>query len=258
MSRGYLAAAAAAFTLALSLPAAAQANGFPLVGWWPMNDGSGQTVRDWSGRGNNGFLGATTSPDSNDPSWVKGVFIGSALRFDGLDDFVTIPDSSALEPSNITVSAWVRSAGSPGNYRYVMAKGANNCASSSYGLYTGNNAGLTFYVSSTDQFYLSPAAAPAAVWDGNWHNVAGTFDGSSVQLFVDGVAAGPATPTPGVSIAYGDAVQEGMIGSYPGGNVCNNQALTVAGDVDGVQIWSQALPVDTIWRTLKSLLTLAR
>jgi hypothetical protein len=32
----------------------------------------------------------------------------------------------------------------------------------------------------------------------------------------------------------------------------------MTGDVDGVQIWSQALPVDIIWRTLSSLFQLSR
>src|SRR3954467_11483551 len=101
MSRGFFAAAAAAVTIALALPAAAQADSFPLVGWWPMNEGSGQTVRDWSGRGNNGYLGSTTAVDDNDPSWIKGVFLGSALRFSG-GDYVTIPSPSELEQQNLT------------------------------------------------------------------------------------------------------------------------------------------------------------
>ncbi len=74
--------AAVTATLALAAPSAAQANTFPLVGWWPMNEGSGQTVRDWSGRGNHGFLGSTTAVDDNDPSWIRGRLPGlrAALR----------------------------------------------------------------------------------------------------------------------------------------------------------------------------------
>jgi hypothetical protein len=62
-----------------------------------MNEGSGQVVRDWSGHGNNGTLGDSAAVDSHDPSWIPGVFAGSALRFGG-DDYVSIPDSSSLEP----------------------------------------------------------------------------------------------------------------------------------------------------------------
>jgi hypothetical protein len=43
-----------------------------IVGWWKMNDGSGQTVTDSSGQGNNGTLGASSTPASDDPTWSTG------------------------------------------------------------------------------------------------------------------------------------------------------------------------------------------
>jgi hypothetical protein len=253
MSRGHLAAAAAAFTLALAVPSAARADSFPLSGWWPLNEGSGQTVRDWSGRGNNGFLGSTVSADANDPSWIRGVFFGSALRFDGVDDYVSIPASSSLETQKLTVSAWVRAGGSPGSYRYVVSKGSIECLTGSYGLYTGAGGGLAFYVADSPDHYFVTPEAPLSYFDGNWHNVAGTFDGSAVKLYVDGTAIG-STPAP-TTIDYDLPGHGAQFGNY--GGPCS-QNLTLAGDVDGVQIWSQALPVDTIWRTLKSLFSLAR
>jgi hypothetical protein len=255
MSRRHLASAiAAAAALACAvLPAAAQADSFPLVGWWPMNEGSGQVVHDWSFHGNNGTLGDSPTADSHDPSWIPGVFFGSALRFDGVDDFVSIPDSSSLEPANLTVAAWVRGNGSPGNFRYIVSKGAITCDHSSYGLYSGDNGGVGFYIADTKQYYKSPEA-PSSIWDGQWHNVAGTFDGSTVRLYVDGQQVGTGTPA-ATTIDYTLPVQGGMIGSY--GGDCN-PALTLHGDIDGVQVWSKALPVDTIWRTLKALFTTSR
>ncbi len=40
-----------------------------LIGYWKFDEGSGQTVFDFSGNGNNGQLGSTGSDDANDPSW---------------------------------------------------------------------------------------------------------------------------------------------------------------------------------------------
>src|SRR3954447_21649424 len=91
--------AAAAIPLAtvaaLTVPNAASAADFPLRAWWPLAEGSGQVVRDWSGHGHNGFLGETPQPDSHDPTWIRGGIFGvdSALRFDGIDDYVQVPDS---------------------------------------------------------------------------------------------------------------------------------------------------------------------
>jgi concanavalin A-like lectin/glucanase superfamily protein len=248
-TRSTLAAAFAAAAL-IALPATAGAAGFPLVGWWPMNEGSGQVVHDYSGHRNNGQLGETPGADDHDPSWIPGVFAGSALRFGG-DDYVQIPDSTSLEPSKLTVAAWVRGTSSPGPFRYVVAKGATDCASGSYGLYTGDNGGLAFYIGDGTQTYSRSPQAPASVWDGKWHHVAGTFDGTTVRLFVDGQQVGSGTPAIN-ALSYAPA-GGGFIGDFHGS--CD---LYLVGDVDGVQVWSQALPIDDIWRFLKALFSTSR
>ena len=233
------------------LPATAGADGFPLVGWWPMNEGSGQVIRDWSGHGNNGTLGNSAGVDDQDPAWIRGVFAGSALSFGG-NDMVRIPDSTSLEPANVTVAAWIRGTGSPGQYKYVVSKGANGCASGSYGLYTSDNGGLAFYIGDGSQNFVRSPEAPTSIWDGKWHNAAGTFDGRTVRLFIDGVEVGSGTPS-STPITYNPPDGGGVIGDY--GGTCD---LFFVGDVDGVQIWSRALPVADIWRFLRALFSTSR
>jgi Concanavalin A-like lectin/glucanases superfamily len=238
---------------ALVAPAAASASSSPLSGWWPMNEGTGQTVRDWSGNGNNGTLGSTAGADDNDPSWIPGVFWGSALRFDG-NDFVRIPSSSDLQSQNLTVSAWVRGSSSPGRFDYVVAKGASgDCVASSYGLYTGSNGGMVFYTydgtGETHGFHLSPAADPTTVWDGRWHNVAGTYDGQTVRLFIDGNQVGTGTPAT-APVSYAMPSGDGLLGSY----VDSSCSLYLVGDIDGVSIWNRALPVSELAPIFRGLL----
>jgi hypothetical protein len=243
--------AAALTTCALIVPATASARSSPLSGWWPMNEGKGQTIYDWSGNGNNGTLGSTSGADDNDPSWIKGVFLGSALRFDG-NDFVRIPDSSDLESQNLTVSAWVRADGSPGQFKYVVAKGTSgDCQSASYGLYTADNGGIAFYVydgsGSSAGYRLSPKADPT-LWDGRWHHVAGTYDGATVRLFVDGTQVGTGTPA-SMTIGYDLNSGGGLLGAY----VDNTCSLYLVGDIDGVSVWSRALPISDIYSLLRGL-----
>ena len=238
MSRGHLAAALAAAVLTLVSPAAASANSFPLKGWWPLNDGSGQTVRDWSGQGNNGFLGSTSSADANDPAWIRGVFLGSALRFDGTDDFVTIPDSPDLEPQKMTVAAWVRNNGTPGNFRYIMGKGAYNCTNSSWGLYTGPDGGLGFYIADSSEFYRSPLQ-DQSIWDGQWHHIAFQRKGTTLLAYTDGAPGVATTAVPTVPLSSASPLLLGR----SNWTCC---PYRLQGAVDDVRIYSRALSATEI------------
>jgi Concanavalin A-like lectin/glucanases superfamily len=235
----------AAFLAALIVPGTASAApyDFPLSGYWPLNEGKGQVVRDWSGNGNHGQLGSTPGVDDNDPSWIKGAFFWSyGLHFDG-GEFVTIPDSSDLEPQQLTVSTWFRGSGSPGTFKYLVAKGSNLCETASYGLYTAGSGGLAFYVGDGNAYgYTLSPEAPASVWDGKWHNASGTFDGATVRLFIDGkeIGSGVARGTP---IGYGTPAGNTTLGTY--GGTCD---LSLTGDLDEVSIWKKALPVAEIWK----------
>jgi hypothetical protein len=240
--------AAAAPTLVavgLVLPSSAAADS-PLRGWWPMNERSGQKVRDWSGNGNHGSLGSTTAADDNDPTWIKGIFnLGSALRFDG-NDFITIPDSPSLRPERMTVSTWFRGATSPGPLNYLVAKGSDFCEASSFALYTSSNGGLGFYVYDGTRWVGSPVAEPS-VWDGRWHHAAGTYDGTTVRLFIDGRQVGTGTPTD-IAVEYDLPIAASTIGAYDGS--CD---FYLTGDVDGVSVWDRALPIAEIGDLIRSI-----
>ena len=54
--------AVGALAAGLAVPATASAGPLDSVqGWWPMYEGSGQTVHDLSGHGNNGTLGSNAA-----------------------------------------------------------------------------------------------------------------------------------------------------------------------------------------------------
>lgn len=229
--RTIIGGAVALIACLLAAPAGAGA-GARLGGLWLIDEGAGQVVRDRSGNGNHGTLGSASSADSNDPSWIPGAFRKtSALRFGG-DDFVTVPDSPSLESARITVGAVVRASASPGSYRYIASKGAIQCLAASYGLYTGADGGLIFYISNGSSFTLSPNAG-TTIWDGRWHIVAGTFDGATVRLYVDGSEVGTGSPST-LTTKYGLADDDRFyVGDY--GGPC---AVTLGfiGDIDAVGV----------------------
>jgi hypothetical protein len=230
---------------ALAVPSSASAATFPLEGWWPLAEGSGQVIRDWSGHNNHGFLGETPQADSHDPAWVKGKLFGSALRFGG-DDYAQIPDAANLHPQQLTLSLWFKGTGSPGPYKYLFARGGDACVSASYGLETDYNGGLSFYTWDGTQQHFSGLAGQE-VWDGKWHHAAGTWDGVNAKLFLDGKLIPGGSNFPG-TIDYNGPTGNDIIGGYHAG--CD---LLMTGDIDQVMVWSTALPVADIWKSLSIL-----
>ena len=161
---------------------------------------------------------------------------GQALNVDGTG-WVQVPDSSLLEPSEITVEAWVKRLGSPGSCRYIVSKYLpdHHGGYSSYGLYSGGGGGIQFYIGHAyGGVILSPAVASTTIWDGEWHHVAGTFDGLEVKLYFDKVQVGGASTIQ--DIYYYEGTSDLFIGSY-----YNGSWLAFSGIIDEVRIWKVAL-----------------
>ncbi len=208
------------------------------VSWWRFDETTGQSVIDSSGAGNNGLLGSTPLADPNDPTWlIPGRLGPSALSFLP-ENFVQVPVNSTLQPSIVSVQAWVQAPASPGPFQYIVAKGASGCIAASYALYTGPDGGAVFYIYNGSNYILSPSVPPSSVWDGQWHHLMGIYDGSNVHLFLDGTEVGAGTPGGGAQIAYNLPTSNDLfIGNYaPAG--C---ALPFTGNIDEVRIWNQAL-----------------
>jgi hypothetical protein len=73
---------------------------YGLVGYWKFNEGSGGIAFDSSGNNNHGIL-------VNGPTWVDGKY-GKALSFDGVNEYVEVPQSSSLDiVDGVSIAAWI-------------------------------------------------------------------------------------------------------------------------------------------------------
>lgn len=210
---------------------------------WHFEEGANQTATDGIG-GFVGQLGSSPDADVNDPEWTPGR-TGVGLTFNG-SQYVAVPAALALSPGTITVEAWVRSGFVPGVHQHLVAKGGNDtCTAGAYGLRTGTAGGVEFVVFGSGSALVSPESA-TTVWNGLWHFVTGTFDGTTVRVFVDGVEVGSGTSAGApFAIEYTAPDQRLAVGSYLGGP-CGPATLSFAGDIDQVGIWSGALSSATI------------
>jgi hypothetical protein len=233
--RRWIALVAAIFALAApaALPAGAAADP-SIVGQWRFDEPGGQTALDDGPFGLHGQFGASAAVEDADPARVPGAS-GGAIHLDGRS-YVRIDDARRLDLATLTVEAAVRAPQTPGNFRYIVSHRSRGCTAGSYGLYTGPGGGIAFYVFDGERYYVSATASRTDVWDSKWHVVSGTFDGSSVRVFVDGRAVGGAFATPpGTAIEYASMPDATYVGTYVG--TCE---LPFVGDIDVVRIWSTA------------------
>lgn len=169
-----------------------------------------------------------------------------SLQFDG-GDRVVIPDSPSLNPSQITVETWVylnrlAPVGSWDN-QFLISKG-NDQAQGSYYL-SANRDQFHFYIGANgvDQVY---AATPSLIKTNRWYHVAGTYDGTNVKIYVNGVLQG--TTPANVSIGNTGLL---TLGSHdlPGWE------YYLGGSLDEVRIWNVARTASQIQADMLNTLT---
>jgi hypothetical protein len=166
--------------------------------------------------------------------------VGQAFRFSG-PGYVDVPDAPDLEPKAVTVEAWVKSGDGETTeppYWNLVAKGQTSSRYASYALYVGPDGGIGFYVwnglASTPQvaIYGDPG-----IWNGQWHHVAGTYDGQTVRLYIDGQQLGNGTTGAG-ALGYGlPAGNDLTIGNVP----VPHGASYFDGSIDELSIYNRAL-----------------
>lgn len=225
--------------LALAGVAAAAPGGKPgrtdstLVGAWLFDEGTGDVAYDRTANGNDGLISGAT--------WTKGRIAG-ALAFDGLYDRVVVPRSAVLEPANVSVSMWFRTSVSPGRYRVLLYKGVIDCAASSFAL-KADAWGTGIIFMTWDGFQNRQTPVATGVWDGAWHHVVGTYDGTQLALYLDGALVGTTPMT--TAIRYGLTNGDELVVGHPA-NLCGDYNPQFTGDIDEVKVWSRAISASEV------------
>ncbi len=143
-----------------------------LVGYWNF-DRNTTLVNDLSGNNNDGTrVGGV--------NWTTGGKLGEGFYFDGVDDYVNVPDSNSLDiTSAISISAWIKT--STGSAQYIITK-HDDSFFLGVGINTGNKLG--FYLNSVSSAWLE---GTSNLNDNNWHHVMGIYNGTTILVYVDGV-----------------------------------------------------------------------
>ncbi|HVR37038.1 MAG TPA: LamG-like jellyroll fold domain-containing protein, partial [Methylomirabilota bacterium] len=173
-----------------------------MVGYWPLDEGAGTMAGDASGGNHNGTL-------LNGPVWISGNTGPGALGFDGVNDYVSVPDATALRlGTTMTIAFWYRKDAEKSDWVRLVGKGDSYYRN--YGVWEEAGSGKRIL------FQCYPATgASISLYStvnleiGLWYHVACTYDGSRARIYINGVAAGeqtvactPRTSTHPLTFAY--------------------------------------------------------
>lgn len=175
---------------------AAAINPQNIVGAWLFDDGDGEIATDDSVNGNDGELDGAAGAG---PRWVEGQF-GTALTFNG-QEWVHASDESlpgGIEPR--TVSAWMKTGKSFNgiivNYGSHLQKFGPG-REVQMGMFNQEVPGYFNDIDKNTALVGSGGAhtgGKTRVNDSKWHHIAGTFDGLTWTLYVDGEVDGVGEP----------------------------------------------------------------
>jgi len=196
-----------------------QAMNYPtgLVGWWKICGdtsatsgcaaSSSTTVYDSSQYHNNGTWSGTQGGTTN---WYSAGHVGpyAGEIVESPSNVINIAGSSAWLPSStITVIAWldILNFTNP-SYGNLLANNWCSTPGAWYLGYGGANATARFSVqTSAGGCGTGSASSISALSTGTWYCVAGTFDGTTTRLYLNGTAQNSSTASSGQALYTGTA-----------------------------------------------------
>lgn len=160
------------------------------VGIWYMDEGSGQTVADSSGKGNNGT--ATGTRIVYGKRW-------NGRSFNNPGDKITVNNSASLHSDrSITIMSWINTSVLDKTWQTILWKGnepdcpSSNCGNREYALFLHQDGHLALASTPTDkidtnaQYCQTPAST---ISPNKWFHVAGVVssDSNTMKIYVNGV-----------------------------------------------------------------------
>jgi chitodextrinase len=193
-----------------------------LVAAYGFNEGTGTTVTDASGNGNNGTIRSAT--------WTTSGKYGNALGFNGTSALVTINNATTLQLSTaMTLEAWVNPSTVSSAWRDVILKGDDN-------YYLEGTSPASGRPAMGGKFASSPLYGTTALAVNTWTHLAATYDGTTTRLYVNGTQVSSQAQT-GAMAASTNPLQIGGDSLY---------GQFFQGTIDEVRIYNVALTASQI------------
>lgn len=192
-----------------------------------MNEGSGQNLFDLSGNGNSGTIfGATRTQNGA---------CGGALQLSGVDEYVAIPYSSRNHPDKeISVDLWFTI------YSFERQVLISSYDKGGYRIAFDDGGDLWWTVNTAGAGDISVQVQHESIRPSQWHHVAGTYDGHTAKIYLDGILRNAVNASGSIHYANNNYVMLGVdagTADTPDPQ-CNG---FMKGGIDEVRIYNRAL-----------------
>ena len=206
--------------------------------YWRLDD-TGTTAADANGANNTGTY-------VNAPVTATGLLAGetnAARTFNGTTQYVDLSPTPFGTPAQLSAEAWVRTTATKGAGGYhVLITDTSSEFDNGFSLVIDSANRAMFSVARTTGFTVTRGQATSSVTlaPNTTHHVVGTYDGTTVRVYVDGVQVGTASFT--VPVTW-SASRDLRLGRAVGSS---SATFFLQGTLDEAALYTQALPAATV------------
>ena len=217
-----------------------------LIGYWPFNI----DAKDISGNSNNGVVTGATFNST-------GGKLDGAYEFDGINDYIEIIDSNSLDIlESATISAWIKT-----DINEVVVNKVENeaydCGAYLWELWGGGDGG--FCIGEVRKTVSSTVDSN----DGSWHHLISRYNGTSIQLYLDGVPNGAILVSGNINVTTANLyIGSKSAGSHPFNGTIDdvriyNRSLnqTEISQLYNISQYSYSIPINTTYQVVYKNLT---
>ncbi|WP_029035220.1 LamG-like jellyroll fold domain-containing protein [Salinimicrobium terrae] len=158
----------------------------------------------------------------------------STLDFDGIDDYVFIGDRNNFPSSNFTLEAWIKPASVQGIRTVVAKRNTVALTSGGYDLVINNGA-------PTFRWNGKSVSTSHKVGTDRWYHLAVVFEGSEVELYVDGIKVGNSTGSKPSTNSF-----PFLVGAMYDANNPEIPQNYFEGWIEELRVWNSALSVEQL------------
>lgn len=228
---------------------------------YALDEGTGQTAANTGGinalgldpnyTAIDGILGTDSNANTTDPTWqtANNCKLGnSCLLFDGVDDYINIPDNGLLEISpEITVNFWTKFNVLPTNPTKLVGKWNETGNQRAYVVGTKTDGTGTYFEGVVSQAgSASPVCTARSnyVTAGNWYMVTMVYNKSACRVYVNGTEYTAGNQNSTIDINKNSTAK--LIAGGSGGESYAAQNNYLNGYLDDIRIYTYSLKIGDV------------